>query len=266
MDRFPAGFFDRADPSPDPGFYEAPRLVTHIDERAVAAVGALYEGLGVGGDVLDLMSSWVSHLRSAPASLTVLGLNAVELAANPMATARVVHDLNASPALPFADASFDAALNCVSVDYLVQPVTVLAEVARVLRPGGLSVCTFSHRCFPTKAVRGWLSVPEPERPGIVAAYHRAAGGFDEPVAEQRLAATWRYDPLWAVWARRRRDRTGSEQAAAARRRVRALRAPGAVRQCHEQRETQRAQCDRHARPPRRDSRHCGPTRDRGATP
>ena len=45
-------------------------------------------------------------------------------------------------------------------------------------------------------------MPEAQRPGIVADYHRLAGGFDEPVAEQRLAATWRYDPLWAVWARR----------------------------------------------------------------
>ena len=120
-----------------------------------------------------------------------------------MATARVVQDLNTDPRLPFPDASFDAVLNCVSVDYLVRPVDVLAEVARVLRPGGLSVCTFSNRCFPTKAVRGWLSVPEEQRPGIVADYHRLAGGFDEPVTEQRLAATWRYDPLWAVWARRR---------------------------------------------------------------
>ena len=202
MDRFPDGFFDRADPSPDPDFYAAPRLVHHIDDRAVDAVGALYAELGVDGDVLDLMSSWVSHLRTAPRSLTVLGLNVVELAANPMATARVVQDLNADARLPFADASFDAVLNCVSVDYLVRPVDVLAEVARVLRPGGLSVCTFSNRCFPTKAVRGWLSVPEEQRPGIVADYHRLAGGFDEPVAEQRLAATWRHDPLWAVWARR----------------------------------------------------------------
>jgi SAM-dependent methyltransferase len=200
VDRFPDGFFDRADPSPDPEFYASPRLVTHIDDRAVEAVGALYEELGIDGDVLDLMSSWISHLRRPPRSLTVLGLNAVELAANRMADAQVVQDLNASPVLPFADASFDAVLNCVSVDYLVRPVEVLREVARVLRPGGLSVCTFSNRCFPTKAVRGWLTVPEDERPGIVAAYHRQAGGFDEPVTEQRLAASWRHDPLWAVWA------------------------------------------------------------------
>jgi SAM-dependent methyltransferase len=199
---FPDGFFDRADASPDPEFYAEPRLVTHLDDRAIEAVGALYDELGISGDVLDLMSSWVSHLPRPPRSLTVLGLNAVELDANPMADARVVHDLNAAPLLPFPDRCFDAVLNCVSVDYLVRPVEVLAEVARVLRPGGVSVCTFSNRCFPSKAVRGWLSVDEAERPIVVAEYHRQAGGFGEPVAAQRLTATWRHDPLWAVWARR----------------------------------------------------------------
>ncbi len=175
--------------------------MTHLDDAAIDAVSTLYDELGLDGDVLDLMSSWVSHFRHAPASLTVLGLNAAELAANPMATSRVQHDLNADPVLPFADASFDAVVNCVSIDYLVRPVEVLAEVARVLRPGGVSVCTFSNRMFPSKAVRGWLSVTEAERPVVVADYHRAAGGFDDPVVEQRRDGR-RSDPLWAVWARR----------------------------------------------------------------
>ena len=199
---WPDGFFARDDERPDPDFYATPRLVTHIDEGAVAAVGGLYEELGIDGDVLDLMSSWVSHFRVPPRRLTVLGLNEVELAANPAAAERVVQDLNADARLPFADGSFDAVVNCVSVDYLVRPVEVLAEVARVLRPGGLSVCTFSNRCFPTKAVRGWLAVPEAQRPELVAAYHRQAGGFAEPVVQQRVRGTWRADPLWAVWAAR----------------------------------------------------------------
>ena len=198
---WPDGFFARDDERPDAEFYATPRLVTHLDEGAIAAVGALYDELGLTGDVLDLMSSWVSHFRAAPRSLTVLGLNEAELAANRQATARVVQDLNADAVLPFADASFDAVVNCVSVDYLVRPVEVLAEVSRVLRPGGLSVCTFSNRCFPTKAVRGWLAVPEQDRPLLVAEYHRQAGGFDDAVVEQRVQGTWRSDPLWAVWAR-----------------------------------------------------------------
>jgi len=199
MTVWPDGFFARDDERPDPEFYASPRFVTHLDDRALAAVGELYDELGLTGDVLDLMSSWVSHFRSTPATLTVLGLNAEELAANPAATARTVRDLNADPSLPFPDAAFDAAVNCVSVDYLVDPVAVLTDVRRVLRPGGLSVCTFSNRCFPSKAVRGWLSVPEQDRPQLVAEYHRQAG-FTDVQVHQRLAATWRHDPLWAVWA------------------------------------------------------------------
>jgi len=200
---FAPGFFDRADPTSDAGFYSWPRLVTHIDEGAITAVGALYEQLGVTGEVLDLMGSWVSHFRSDPSRLTVLGMNGEELAANPQAAATVIHDLNAEPRLPFADASFDAAVCCVSVDYLTRPVEVFAEVARVVRPGGPLVITFSNRCFPTKAIRGWLSTTDEEHCDIVAAYFRLAGGWSEPLVERRTERFHRGDPLFAVWAYRR---------------------------------------------------------------
>ncbi len=200
MPAFPPGFFDRHDPSPDAGFYGPPRLVTHIDEGAVEAVGATYSDLGVDGEVLDLMSSWVSHFAAPPRRLTVLGMNRAELEANPLAAERVVADLNADPVLPFADGAFDDAVCCVSVDYLTRPVEVFTEVARVLRPGGRFVCTFSNRCFPTKAVRGWLVAEEEERPAIVQAYFAASGAFGPAEAVRRPEA--RRDPLWAVWATR----------------------------------------------------------------
>lgn len=203
----PAEAFTRADETPDRQFYAHPRLVTHIDDAAVAAVTQLYRELfpqDGAGRVLDLMSSWVSHLPPEIEYVRVagLGMNAEELDANPRLTERRVQDLNADTALPYEHASFDGCGICVSVQYLTRPVEVFREVGRVLAPGAPVVITFSNRCFPTKAVRGWLSVPEDQRPGIVADYHRLAGGFAEPVTEQRLAATWRHDPLWAVWARR----------------------------------------------------------------
>lgn len=197
------GGFDRFDESPDPEFYRVPRLVTHIDEGAIAAVGELYDELGVGGDVLDLMSSWVSHLRHPPERLTVLGLNAEELDANPMATERVVHDLNADPRLPLDDASYDAVLCCVSIDYLVDPVAVLAECARVLRPGAPVVITFSNRCFPTKAVRAWLETDDAGRCDLVVDHLRRAGGFTPARAELRTpGGRYAGDPLFAVVAHR----------------------------------------------------------------
>jgi len=202
---FPPGFFDRADESPDPYFYRPQRLVTHIDDRAIAAVGALYAELGIDGGagrpvrVLDLMSSWVSHFRTPPAELVVLGMNAAELAANPAATQRLVHDLNADPRVPLPDADVDAVVCCVSIDYLTRPVEVLADVARVLRPGGVLAVTFSNRCFPTKAVRGWLVTPDGARGDLVAELVRRAGGFAEPTVALRTPPG-PGDPLWAVTA------------------------------------------------------------------
>jgi SAM-dependent methyltransferase len=197
---YPPGFFDRTDPGDDAAFYSSPRYVTHIDDAAIAAVGELYDELGINGEVLDLMSSWVSHFRTAPAALTVLGMNADELAANPQANAAVVHDLNADSVLPFADDTFDHGVCCVSVDYLTNPVAVFADVARVLRRGGFFVCTFSNRLFPTKAIRGWLSTDDDSHMKIVASYFAAAGGYEPAVMQRRTAPDHRGDPLFAVWA------------------------------------------------------------------
>jgi SAM-dependent methyltransferase len=130
-------------------------------------------------------------------------MNPVELAANPVATERVVQDLNLDPALPFGPASFDAVLCCVSIDYLTRPVEVLAEAARVLRPGGVLAITFSNRCFPTKAVHGWLATDDAGRGQIVQDYVRRAGGFTEPELTLRTPPRrYRGDPLYAVTARR----------------------------------------------------------------
>lgn len=200
---FPSWFFDREDPSDDARFYASPRLVTHLDDGAIAAVGDLYAELGLKGRVLDLMSSWISHFRTGPADLVVLGMNGPELDANPQATERVVQNLNQNPVLPFPDASFDAVVCCVSVDYLIHPVEVMAEAARVLRPGAPVALTFSNRLFPTKAVRGWLAADEQQRCAIAAEYLRLAEGFDEPDITLRTpAGRYRGDPLYAVTARR----------------------------------------------------------------
>ena len=71
---FPPGFFDRVDPSSDHNFYSEPRIVTHIDTDAIAAVGALYEELKLGGRILDVMSSWVSHFVDTPDGIRSLHL------------------------------------------------------------------------------------------------------------------------------------------------------------------------------------------------
>jgi SAM-dependent methyltransferase len=194
----PDAAFDKADSSPDAEFYEYPRFVTHIDDGAIAAVTQAYrERLVPGGAVLDLMSSWVSHLPEeiAYASVVGHGMNAEELAANPRLSRWFVQDLNIDPILPFGDGAFDGACLCVSVQYLQRPVDVFREVGRVLRPGAPLVVSFSNRCFPTKAVAIWQSLSGPDQQRLVGAYMQAAG-FSNVTGQ---AVTPRQgDPLWVV--------------------------------------------------------------------
>ena len=195
----PPEFFARLDEDDDARFYAVPRFVTHIDDAAIAAVGELYEELGIDGDVLDLMSSWVSHFRVRPAHLTVLGMNE-RSSGEPGGGRAIVHDLNADPRIPLPDACVDDVVCCVSVDYLTQPVDVFRDVARVLRPAGRFVCTFSNRVFATKAVRGWLTGSDADRCAIVAGYFEASGAFEPATVSRRTPPGHRGDPLFAVWA------------------------------------------------------------------
>src|SRR5579884_4034077 len=200
----PPEAFARIDAAPDEAFYAEPRLVYHIDEHAVAALTAFYRRvLPSGGVLLDLMSSWVSHLPADIAYGEIIGhgMNAAELAANPRLTRRFVQNLNRDPVLPLADAGADAATICVSIQYLQRPVTVLGEVARVLRPGGLVAISFSNRCFWTKAVAVWRGLDDDGRARLVELYLRHAGF--ERIETHRLAA-WiedEQDPLIAVVGR-----------------------------------------------------------------
>jgi SAM-dependent methyltransferase len=101
------------------------------------------------------------------------------------------------------DESLDDVVCCVSVDYLTRPVEVFQDVARVLRPDGRLVCTFSNRVFPTKAIRGWLYSSDDDRCSIVAEYFRASARFEVPTISRRTPPDHRGDPLFAVWATRR---------------------------------------------------------------
>src|SRR6201984_2458153 len=134
----PRDAFTKLDAEDDAVFYEPPRLVCHIDDGAIAALTGLYRTiLPSGGVLLDLMSSWVSHLPPEIDYAQIIGhgMNAAELAANPRLSRWFVQDLNRDAHLPLGAGSIDAAMICVSIQYLQQPVAVLREVARVLRPG-----------------------------------------------------------------------------------------------------------------------------------
>src|SRR5437870_1277661 len=179
---FPPAAYAREDDSSDGSFYANPRKVVHIDDGAIAALGRLYaEVLPAGGALLDLMSSWRSHLPAGAAASEVvgLGLNGEEMADNPQLTKSVVHDVNRDPRLPFGDEAFDGAMCAVSIQYVIHPVRLLREVRRVLRPGAPFVVSFANRCFPTKAIALWLDTSDEQHVRLVRSYFGAAGGFSD---------------------------------------------------------------------------------------
>lgn len=210
------GALSREDEQPDDRFYATPRKVTHIDDRAIEEISHLYGSLMAPGmDVLDLMSGWRSHVPESAAlrSLVGLGMNAEEMADNPQLTDHVVHDLNADPTLPFPDGAFDLVLCTVSVEYLTQPEAVFRDVARVLRPGGRFVVTFSNRWFPPKTIHLWTELHEFERLGLVMEYFHRSGkfagletlssrGWDRPSTDKYYPQMRQADPVYAVWGQK----------------------------------------------------------------
>jgi SAM-dependent methyltransferase len=204
----PGDAFRRQDEGPDEAFYREPRFVTHLDEAAIAAVTDLYRRFfPPGGAILDLMSSWVSHLPPEVeyGRVVGIGMNAEELSENPFLDDWHVQNLNREPRLPFADATFDGAAICVSIQYLVRPVEVLREAARVLRPAAPLVITYSNRCFAAKAIACWRLLDDVGHLRLIGNYLAEAGNWCDIACcnpDRNCRRPPGGDPLYAVIARR----------------------------------------------------------------
>lgn len=207
--------FSRLAPEADAEFYASPRMNPHIDSAASAQICQLYQKLITqDSKVLDLMSSVQSHMPEGLAGhITGLGMNQEEMEANPQLDEFTLHDLNLEPKLPFEDASFDTVTCNLSIGYLIKPFEVFSEVARILRPNGLFVLTFSDRWNPVKVARVWEGTHEFERPGIVLEYFLRDGLFGKlntwsvrglPCNETdpKNPENETSDPIYAVWGNR----------------------------------------------------------------
>jgi len=173
----------KLDNTEDALFYVMPRFVTHVDDHFIEQLTQVYrEHLRPSMRVLDLMSSWVSHLPAEMAFAHVEGhgMNAAELAANSRLDHYFVQNLNQDPVLPLASASFDAVLIAVSVQYLQQPELVFAEIRRVLQPGGVAIVSFSNRMFYQKAIQAWRDGTDRDRLALVEQYFASVPGFSQP--------------------------------------------------------------------------------------
>lgn len=200
---FEPGHFARVDDGDDRLFYTMPRLVRHIDDGACDALSGFFaRTLPAGGVILDLMSSYASHLPRGHRFEAVIGLgmNVAEMVANPQLTGAVIHDLNKAPKLPFADGAFGACVLTVSVQYLTEPVAVFEDMARVLKPGGPVIVSYSNRCFPTKAVAIWRGSGDADHARLIALYLSQTDRFTTPEFHD-LSPKDRYgDPLYVVSA------------------------------------------------------------------
>jgi hypothetical protein len=189
----PEDFF-RSDQGADTSFYAVPKLVYHIDEPAVASLTQYYRNtIKDGSDVLDICSSWVSHypleFPDTMGKISATGISTLELQFNDQLTGGYKQaDLNVETKIPYPDNSFDVVTCVVSIDYLIDPVTVLKEAHRVLRKGGKVILSQSNRCFPTKAIAMWLKMNDRQHLELINGYFQYAGGF-EPRKAYDITAT-----------------------------------------------------------------------------
>jgi SAM-dependent methyltransferase len=204
----------KLDDGNDREFYDAPRFVNHVDAGFIDRLTSLYrEQLKPNTRIFDMMSSWVSHLPDELKFAYVQGhgLNAQELAKNPRFDTYFVQNLNQNLQFPLADASFDAVLNTVSVQYLQYPEAIFAEVYRILKPDGIAILSFSNRMFYNKAIAAWRDGSESERVELVESYFNSVPGFSTPepiVHVSQVPDLLRWlgasggDPFYAVIARK----------------------------------------------------------------
>ena len=215
-DYFCDAAFSRDDSTPDAEFYIQPRFTQHIDNTAIEMVRNTYgRFLHDGMHVLDLMSSWQSHLphKTKLENCVGLGLNEKELSKNPQLQDYAVRDLNQDPVLPYESDRFDVVVNTVSIEYLIYPLEIFSEIARVLKSDGYFVITFSNRWFPTKAIKIWKEIHEFERMGLVLEYFIRSGKFKDlhtysirglprPGEDKYYPDLRLSDPVYAIWGRK----------------------------------------------------------------
>lgn len=209
--------FERYDSTSDDVFYQPSRLVTHVDDAAIADLSRYYDQvLPTSGKILDLCSSWISHYpskldqaaRCGGLKVVGMGMNKSELDANPVLTQRVIKDLNQDPTLPPDLHDLNAVTCVVSIDYLTRPLEVLQSIHADMLSGSMIHLAISNRCFPTKAIRRWLEVEEEERLLMVGDYLSFAGFQDVEILtlsdgtvqnQTGLSRIFgRRDPLWIV--------------------------------------------------------------------
>lgn len=205
----------KLDDSEDSLFYSFPRLVNHVDDRFISQLTELYRReLQENTKILDLMSSWVSHLPPEMkfSHIEGHGMNEEELKKNPRLNHYFLQNLNKNPQLPLENQDFDAVLCTASVQYLQYPEAIFSEIARILKPNGVAIFSFSNRMFYQKAISVWRDSSDRQRLHLVRSYFQSIPDFSEVqiVATQpelpailQMFGIGGKDPFYAVFARKK---------------------------------------------------------------
>ena len=201
----------KLDTSDDQIFYQEPRYVHHLSHSFRDRLTNLYSKyLCKHHIILDLMSSWVSHLPTNTKYKKVIGhgMNKSELNSNHRLDSFWVQDLNKTQNMPIEDSNIDIGLIVAGWQYLQYPEKVSSELSRIIKRDSLLVVSFSNRAFWTKSPNIWTNSSEDQRIKYVKSVLSANGWrvekiFNEKTYENKLLGFYSFesDPFFSVVAR-----------------------------------------------------------------
>ncbi len=201
----------KSDISDDEIFYKQPRFVHHLSDSFRTRLTNLYsEYLLKHYIILDLMSSWVSHLPPNIKYKKVIGhgMNQAELSSNVRLDSFFVQNLNKKQNMPIEDSSVDAGLIVAGWQYLQYPEKVSLELSRVIKSDSLLIISFTNRAFWTKAPNIWTYSSEEKRIEYVTSVLTSNGWriekiLNEKTQEKKLFGFYssESDPFFSVIAR-----------------------------------------------------------------
>ena len=202
---------NKSDIYDDEIFYQQPRFVHHLSDSFRNRLTSLYsEYLLNHHIILDLMSSWVSHLPSNISYKKVIGhgMNEAELSSNERLDTFFVQNLNKKQNMPIEDSSVDVGLIVAGWQYLQYPEKVSLELSRVIKSDSLLIISFTNRAFWTKAPNIWTYSSEEKRIEYVTSVLTSNGWriekiLNEKTQDKKLFGFYssESDPFFSVIAR-----------------------------------------------------------------